>query len=399
MTGRADTTPDGAGVGLHVAYLNYWYEPDMESLDDLLATYSTLACWTKALASAGAAVTVLQRFPQNADALRDGVRFVLVRDHYGAHLRKWQIPRSFHRAARRLCGLSPGRPAVVHFNSLQFPLQLRALRAILPRESAILVQHHAEKPATGFRARIQGWGLKAADGFFFAASELASAWRDRRVISQRQPVYEIMEGSTEFRREHRPTARARTGMTGDPVVLWVGRLIALKDPLTVLRGFELLLPETPRARLYMVYADDTLLPEVRTCIAQSPGLTASVTLLGRLSHADLQAVYNSADYFVLGSNYEGSGYSLAEALACGVAPVVTDIPSFRVLTDQGRIGACWPPGDSAAFAEAFRRVRHRPLQEVSDRAVRFFEERLSWPAIARQAIRAYREAATRRGQP
>ena len=44
----------------------------------------------------------------------------------------------------------------------------------------------------------------------------------------------------------------------------------------------------------------------------------------------------AADLFVLGSHREGSGYSLIEALACGLPPVVTDIHAFRTLTGCGR---------------------------------------------------------------
>ena len=50
----------------------------------------------------------------------------------------------------------------------------------------------------------------------------------------------------------------------------------------------------------------------------------------------------AADLFVLGSHREGSGYSLIEALACGLPPIVTDIPSFRSLTGAGVVGALWP---------------------------------------------------------
>jgi len=119
-------------------------------------------------------------------------------------------------------------------------------------------------------------------------------------------------------------------------------------------------------------------------------------LLGSVDHSKLERLYNSADYFVLGSHYEGSGFSLAEALACGVVPVVTDIPSFRAMTDDGRIGCCWSPGCAVAFSQAFLQVARQPLRELSDHAVRFFRAHLSYPAIARDSIRAYREVVSAR---
>jgi len=156
------------------------------------------------------------------------------------------------------------------------------------------------------------------------------------------------------------------------------------------------LQRAPNARLHMVYGNDHLLPEVRGRIADRASLAKSVTLWGSVPHGALESFYNSADYFVLGSHYEGSGFAVAEALACGVVPVVTDIPPFRVMTDGGEIGACWPPGDSAAFAAAFLQVWRQPIQILSDRAVHFFEAHLSFPAIARKAINAYGELAARR---
>ncbi|MDE3181038.1 MAG: glycosyltransferase family 4 protein [Acidobacteriota bacterium] len=385
---------------MHVVFVSYEYEPNMASLDDLLQTYATIRPWAEALRDKGADVTVFQRFRQNARIERSGVEYLLHKDQQDPRLRKWQWPRSFHRRIKQRSAevLSQGKLAVVHFNGLHFPLQLRALRAALPNRSAIVVQHHAERPRRGLRRGLQRWGLGAADGFFFAAAEMASAWVADGLIRPDQPVYQVMEGSTDFRQQDRAAARARTGFSGDPILLWVGRLVALKDPLTVLRGFDAILQQRPGARLYMVYGSEDLLPEVRACIAKSRWLSGSVTLLGSRPHAELEWIYNSADYFVLGSHYEGSGFSLAEALACGAVPVVTDIPSFRIMTGEGTIGACWPPGDSAAFAAAFHRASSVPHPIQAERAAKFFEERLSYLAIGRAAIAAYRELAMKRAE-
>src|SRR5207247_2761013 len=131
----------------------------------------------------------------------------------------------------------------------------------------------------------------------------------------------------------------------------------------------------------MIYTDDKLLDSVKSTCESNPVLRSRVFLKGTISHQHIEMYYNSADYFVLGSHYEGSGYALSEALRCGCVPVVTDIPSFRVMTDGGKIGACWPPGDAEAFATAFLNVLRQPVEPLSELAVAFFETQVSFPAL------------------
>jgi glycosyltransferase involved in cell wall biosynthesis len=383
---------------LHVIFANYFYESDLGTPKDLLDRYSTIRPVALALRDEGAEVTVIQRFHTNASLNDTGVRFEFRADHCDANLRKWQIPRSFQYAVRDACTQSETTKVVVHIHGLFYPLQTRALRSELPPECAIVAQHHAERPSTGFRRAWQKWGLRSVDGFFFAARELANSWTDCGVISKNQQVYEVMEGSNSFQRKNRASARARTGLKGDPVVLWVGNLTENKDPLTVLAGFEQVHLQIPEARLYMAYRETHLLRAVRDRIASSATLRNVVTLLGNVAHHELEKIYNSADYFVLGSHYEGSGFALAEAMACGVVPIVTAIPSFLAMTDDGQIGACWTVGDSRSFANAFIRISAQGIEDLSAQALRFFDRRLSYRAIARASLRAYEELVSRRLQ-
>jgi glycosyltransferase involved in cell wall biosynthesis len=383
---------------LHILFLFYVYEPDVTTADGLLDRYSTVRPWARALRAQGVEVTVLLRFYMDVSLRDQGICFDFRSDAYGPKLAKWQLPRSLHSVVQAACKRhsETGAASVVHVHGLFFPLQMRALRISLPSSCAMVAQHHAERPWRKIARPLQKCGLRVADGFFFAAPGLARSWVGQGLISEQQRIFQVMEGSTDFHREDRTVARATTGLSGNPVVLWVGRLIPLKGPLTVLDGFERILAHLPEARLYMAYGDANLLPAVRDRIASSPVLSRAVTLLGTVAHAQLERIYNSADYFVLGSHYESSGFSLAEALACGVVPVVTDIPSFRAMTDDGRIGSCWAPGSSIAFAEAFLEIVRKPLRPLSDQAVRFFHDQLSYPAIARKSIRAYEEVASSR---
>lgn len=375
---------------MHVIIVNYAYAADLTGPDELIERYFSLVTWADGLALAGAQVTVLQAFAADAQRQRGSVSYRFINDGLGPHPRAWQIPRRLHQAAAQ------AQPAVVHVNGLLFPAQTWALRRRLPPACVLLAQHHAERPWPGVRGMAQRWGLAAADGFMFAARALAQPWLAQGVIATRQPLFEIMEGAPTFCVGARPEARALTGLTGDPIFLWAGNLDANKDPLTVLAGFEMALPAMPDARLYMTYRFADLLPQVQNRIAQSATLTRAVTLLGQFSHAEMERYFNSADYFVQGSHHESSGFALLDALACGVVPIVPDIPTFRIMTDQGKIGALWPAGDAAALAGALRATVARPWAEQGQAARQFFDAHLSVAAIGRQALDIYQSVRRRR---
>jgi len=384
---------------LHVVILIYFYEPDLKTPGALLDRYSTIRPFAESLHKEGAEVTVLQRFHKPDRFSDKGVCYEFHADECEPNLPKWQIPRSFHLAVRNACARDPLMQTAVHVQGLLYPLQTRFLRRVLPHGCTVVAQHHAEKPWRSVRRPLQQWGLRRVDGFFFAARNLADSWIDEGLISQKQQIFEVMEGSTDFRWQERPLATSRTGFMGSPTILWVGNLTPNKDPLTVLAGFEQILEQVQDARLYMVFRGTDLLAAVSDRIRSSSSLSRKVTLLGSVDHQKLEDIYNSSDYFVLGSHYEGSGFALAEATACGVVPVVTAIPSFIKMTDNGRIGACWAPGDADAFRAAFLQVLRQPVQDVSNRARRFFDEQLSYPAIARASVRAYKEVIAKRAGP
>ena len=131
------------------------------------------------------------------------------------------------------------------------------------------------------RLRLLGRACRrAVDAFLFAAREHADPWRKAGFIAPAQPTYQVMEASSPLRPVARSVARDAVGMRGSPAVLWVGRLNANKDPLTVLDGFERSLARLPDAALTMIYSTDELLGAVRLRVAGAPALRARVHLVG-----------------------------------------------------------------------------------------------------------------------
>ena len=201
----------------------------------------------------------------------------------------------------------------------------------------------------------------------------------------RMRIRDVMEASTALR------APARERPPGQLSILFVGRLNPNKDPLTVLGGFHRFVRNHPDATLTFVYEDDELEPELRAALGADPVLARRVSLVGRIRHEEMAAVYARADLFVIGSHHEAMGYAPVEAMACGVVPVLSDIPSFRWLTDEGRVGALWNVGDAASLCDALLRVANADLEPQRVAVRTRFDRCLSWEAIGRRALQIYGE--------
>ena len=370
---------------MRIAILAYLYQAGC-STHELLDQYPVL-CWqAEGLRDAGAEVIPLIRWHQDENIQRNGITYHFVADPFGPHLRPWHIPHRFHRVA---CQHAPD---VAHIHGMGLLTQAAFLRTRLPRSCKLVVQHHSERPAASFKRLIQQRCARAVNGFLFPTPELAQEWLDAGVISSKKFVHVMPEASSWVRREDPQHARARTGLTGTPTLLWVAHLNAGKDPLTVLRGFEKALAHLPQMRLYMAHgAADTLLPAVQALIQNSPALAQSVVLLSQIARADLGLYYASADYFVIGSTRYGGILALTEALACGVVPIVTDTPYYRAMTQdtQGTIGALWQMGDPNSLAQAIIQIAGQPREPIAQRAMQIYKEHLSWPVLSRQALAIY----------
>ena len=376
--------PAGPASVLRVVIVNYGFHTDLSDGEELVERYYPLREWAEGLAAAGAHVSVAQAFKHDQRVVRSGITYRLVRGGGAYRIGRWSWRGRLHRA------VAAERPDVVHLNGLCYPIQTSALASLLDARSVLVVQHHAEKPERGLLALVQRRGLRAADGFLFSAHELAKPWRASGMISARQPVFELPELSTRFRWHDRREARRVTGLTGEPIFLWVGRLDPDKDPLTVLRAFAGHLLSQPEARLYMIYQRGSLERQVQRLIASRPPLHQAVKLVGTLPHDRLEPYFSSSDYFVLGSHREGWSCALIEAMVSGCVPIVTDIPANRVASNGGAFGALWPVGDVAALRAALAEVCARPLADEQKKVRAFFAQHLSYEAIGRRAIAAYR---------
>jgi glycosyltransferase involved in cell wall biosynthesis len=379
---------------LRIVQVNAVYDSSAANPDSLLDRFHTLTGLGHALHAAGAAVATVQRFNSAARFTREDVNYSFVADSEPA----WLPARSSSPAV--VAAVVAFRPDIVHVNGLMFPSLVADLRRALDPAAAIVVQHHGGAfPSFGWGPfgawRRAQWrsALRPVDAVSFTATEQASAWREAGVLGNQQ-VLGIIEASTTMAQVPRDRARAATNLRGAPLLLWVGRLSPNKDPLTVLDGLDIALPQLPEARVAMIYQEDTMHAQVSARIAKSDVLRDRVTRVGLVPYDQMPAFYSSADVLISGSRDEGSGYAVIEAMACGAAPVITDIPPFRAIA--GASGRRWTPGDARALASALLDLCESGVAAARVIARQRFERELSWPAIAARTLHLYEGVAERR---
>lgn len=290
-------------------------------------------------------------------------------------------PRKLNRFIKSL------QPDVVVIQSLDFPLQVMWLRLTLGRQVKIMAQNHAERPANGLKKQLQRLADNYIDAYVFASYSMGVEWVAAGNLASASKIHEAMEVSSVFYPVNGEIAKQHTGVKGNPVFLWIGRLNENKDPLNVVKAFLRFTQQEPNARLYMIYHTDELLPDIQALLATQSELAHTVILIGKVAHTNLLYWFNSADFIISGSHYEGSGAAVCEAMSCGCVPVVTDILSFRMITNNGDCGILYPPGNEDALLEALYKTRQIDFWNKRKRSLDYFKTSLSFEAIAVQIER------------
>lgn len=358
---------------LHAVQFNFAMPPPNQGREN--QPWYPVAYVAEAVAQAGNRVTVVQAYREQFTLERRGVHYHFL-SPFGD---------TFASLVSRLDA------DVFHIHGLEFAREMLALRDLAP-EVPFFVQDHANRPPRPWHRPRWRRGLKLAAAFSFCARSQAQRFEERGLLPTGAGIFEISESSSDFEPGDREEARKATGLSGSPCLLWVGHLNANKDPMTVLEGVSRATRQLPQLQLYCAYLDAPLMSAVSHRIARDPALAGRVHLLGGIAHAAMQQYMRAADFFVLGSHLEGSGCALMEAMACGLPPVVTDIPSFRALTGRGEFCRLWNVGDAQSLCEGLLSISSQPATALRTAARARFDSAVSFEAIGRHLTNAYHHA-------
>ena len=130
-------------------------------------------------------------------------------------------------------------------------------------------------------------------------------------------------------------------LAGEPLVIFLGRLIPRKGADVLIDAFAQACPEKGR----LVIAGPEGEPGYRSMLekrAREAGIGSKVIFTGALYDQDKSALLTEADIFALPSRYENFANSAAEAIAFGVPVIITEFCGIRSLV-SGRAGLLVAP--------------------------------------------------------
>lgn len=186
--------------------------------------------------------------------------------------------------------------------------------------------------------------------------------------------------------------KQRFGLGDEPCVLFVGSLIPRKGLPFLVEAAKKVVKERAGTK-FLIVGDGPLKSQLMASL-EIANLSGNFKFLSNLSEAQLPAIYNCADVFVLPSIQEGQGIVLLEAQASGVPVVAFDIGGVNEAVRNGESGFLVKRGDSDSLSGALLRLlSDKVLRErMGSVGRRFVSENFTWQICAERMLTTYREA-------
>ena len=142
-------------------------------------------------------------------------------------------------------------------------------------------------------------------------------------------------------------ALSHSSKTETPMLLAVGRLVARKGYMTLLRAMPNILSENPNAKLVIVGRGHMKSRLEKN--AKKLGIEKSIHIQSSLSFSELSQHFRSADLVVYPSYYEGQGLIPLESLASGTPVATVDQEPLTEMVDS-TVGGLFKRGDPKDLA-------------------------------------------------
>lgn len=178
-----------------------------------------------------------------------------------------------------------------------------------------------------------------------------------------------------------------------PYVFFVGGFDFRKDALTLLRAFDAAVKEGGFGHKLVIAGsalEDSRLRLPLEEVLNSLTIKERVIFTGPLGDDDLLVLYNCADLFVFPSIFEGFGFPVLEAMACGCPTASSNAASLPEVA--GNAAMLFNPGDVQGLKEIIAAVlKVKDLRQGLREKGLKQADKFSWENTAKATISVYRE--------
>lgn len=174
-----------------------------------------------------------------------------------------------------------------------------------------------------------------------------------------------------------------------PFILNVNTLDLRKNINTLLKAFYELKKKGLIYKLIIIGKSGDAYKQIISYI-QRFNLSNDVTLMGLIDENDIPYFYSAADLFVFPSLYEGFGFPVLEAMACGCPVITSNSSSLPEIV--GKAGLMVDPINTKKLAEGMiemlinKNLRKSMIKRGLKRAKTF-----SWENTAKETLKIYKE--------
>lgn len=339
-------------------------------------------------------------------ALGHDVSLYLMHKKISGHMEykgvKWHVYKPLITHKKLIAGKEPSykmlkdvfesKPDIIHFQTISYCINY-ALYVRKARRSGIpiVAQYHGGRFPRHFWDRwAQGYALRNSDAAIFLTEESGNEYI-RCYNLNHEKIKIIRCGfAEEFSPMDKSIAREKTGLQGNPLIIWVAFLRKVKDPMILLRAFSNIVKKYPEARLCYVGSGE-MEEHLKRAVEEDKSIQGKVTIKGFIPKDDIPPYLNSADIYVLASQIEPFAVAPMEAMACGTVPILTTLPCFKIMTDNGRYGLLFEPGDQKGLEEQIEKlIKDKPLLErLSRKVAKRASDHFTWKASAEKLVNLY----------
>ena len=244
----------------------------------------------------------------------------------------------------------------------------------------------------GLRGVLFSWLKKYVISQSSAFTVVSQAMR-YKILSfgiQNRPIHVIPMG-VDLKKRFVPYSESKKNTFAQ--LLFVGRLVPKKGIEYLIAALPDIIKKYPGAILTII-GEGQERPLLEKQI-EKLGIRKNVIFLGAIRNDKVFEFYQAADIVLFPSiiaddgDREGFGLVLVEALGCGCAVVVTDLPAMKDIIIDGHTGIVVPQKNSRKMAEKVVKILNNPElgRSLGKNGRKYVLERFDWDIIAMKYVK------------